>query len=84
MIGVMYAGVFEEGKSKGRDDVVYLGVNAYWEPLDIELPSLGDKYSWKLIIDTDRDKSYTEKENIVIGDGKYRIGPRSVIVAVSR
>jgi isoamylase len=34
---------------------VYLILNAYWEPLEFELPPSGDGGSWRRWIDTSRD-----------------------------
>jgi glycogen operon protein len=64
-------------------------LNAYWEPLDFELPQAGDQSqdSWHRWIDTSLDSP----EDIVewqsappVPGGTYRAGPRSVVVLFAR
>lgn len=39
VVGVMFAGREDGGtEEEGRDDLVYLGINAFWEAQQIELP----------------------------------------------
>jgi isoamylase len=65
--------------------LVYFIFNAYWQPLEFELPQPGEseKGSWRRWIDT----SLESPEDIVpwqeapsVPDHTYRAGPRSVIV----
>jgi glycogen operon protein len=60
----------------------HLILNAYWEPLDFELPAAGGN-PWRRWIDTSRPSP----QDIVdwqrapaFPDGTYRAGPRSVVV----
>jgi isoamylase len=68
--------------------VVHVLVNAYWEPLDFELPPLSDDGggSWRRWIDT----ALASPDDIVDGEGAapvpgaaYRAQPRSVVVLLS-
>jgi glycogen operon protein len=64
---------------------VFFIFNAYWEPLDFELPPLKseDNRCWRRWIDTHLDppQDITEWQNsAVVSDFTYRIGPRSVAV----
>lgn len=83
LIGVMYAGRNEEDT---KDDIVFYGMNAYWEPLDMQLPNLPEGKEWKVCVNT-----YVEYE-----DGKdimpftefqygsrLKVMPRSVVVLVA-
>jgi isoamylase len=61
----------------------HLILNAYWEPLDFELPPAGMAEPWRRWIDT----FLTSPEDIVdwraarpVAGGSYRAGPRSVVV----
>jgi glycogen operon protein len=72
-----------ELRTEGR--LVFFIFNAYWEPLDFELPPVGcsDKRQWCRWIDT----SFDSPQDIVewhtvpaVPGGSYRAGPRSVIV----
>ncbi len=67
---------------------LYIIMNAYWEPLDFELPpvSNGD-YPWRRWIDT----SLESPDDIVdwstappVSSGVYRSGPRSIVFLFSR
>lgn len=49
VIGIMFAGVDKEGK----DDVVFLAVNAYWESQQIQLPELPEGRDWEVKFNSD-------------------------------
>jgi glycogen operon protein len=60
-------------------------LNAYWEPLDFELPQAGDgnQDSWHRWIDTSLDspQDIVEWQSAPPVPGRsYRAGPRSVVV----
>jgi glycogen operon protein len=62
-------------------------LNAYWEPLDFELPTLnGSRERWRLWIDTALDPPHEICEwnaEPVVPEGTYRVGPRSVVVLIA-
>jgi isoamylase len=65
--------------------LVHVIFNAYWEPLDFELPRLGmgTRDSWRRWIDTFQEAPediVAWQEAPTIPDCTYRAGPRSVIV----
>jgi glycogen operon protein len=73
----LYAELPEEGQD------VYVVVNAYWEPLDFELPPLSGGRQWRQWIDTSR----AAPEDIVpwqtapsLSCKQYRVESRSVVV----
>ena len=82
-VGVMYAGANENDSSK--DEIVYFGINAFWEHVDVELPGLPAGYVWKLYVDTGRnaDNVIAEYSNILLHDRRIRMQGRSVIAAVA-
>lgn len=49
LIGVMYAGRDEEDT---RDDIIFYGMNAYWEPVNMQLPELPGGMKWKMCVNT--------------------------------
>jgi glycogen operon protein len=64
---------------------VYLILNAYWEPLEFELPAAGDgrRREWRRWIDTGLDSPQDIapwQEAPALSDQSYKAGPRSVIV----
>jgi len=64
-------------------------LNAYWEPLDFELPQAGDQSqdSWRRWIDTSLDspQDIVEWQSAPPVPGRtYRAGPRSVVVLFAR
>lgn len=83
MVGVMYAGASKDDPA--LDEIVYFGVNAYWEKVNVELPSLPSGYVWKLYVDTGKasENVICEKDNIYIKDRKITMQGRSVIAAVA-
>ncbi len=83
MVGIMYAGA--SGKDPSLDEIVYFGVNAYWDFVDVELPALPTGYVWKLYVDTGRaaENVITENENILLYNRHFAMHGRTVIVAVA-
>lgn len=70
-------------KEKGRDDIVYVSVNTYWENVTITLPNIQKAGAWYLNVNTYGDEQgryyYKEGEEIRI-DGEFILRPRSVAV----
>lgn len=71
-----YAGVMFAGKTGGKEDVIFLAVNTYWEKIAIELPEPPEGKQWKLIVDTYRESGIMEKKCYV--DVRTDIEARSV------
>ncbi|MCD7885585.1 MAG: glycogen debranching enzyme [Lachnospiraceae bacterium] len=84
MIGVCFAGY---DRQKGRDDIVYIAVNSYWEEIEIGLPQIPRGGAWYLSVNTTGDENgiyyYEENEERRI-DGTFRMQPRSVAVFAGR
>ncbi|MDO4338750.1 MAG: alpha-amylase family glycosyl hydrolase [Eubacteriales bacterium] len=74
-------------KEKGKDDLVYVAVNAYWEDVEITLPNLRKAGSWYVSVNTYGDGQgryfYREGEEVRI-DGGFIMRPRSVAVFTGR
>jgi len=75
------------GELKNEAIVVYLILNAYWEPLDFELPILsGGSKHWRRWIDTALDPPHEicewNAEQPVLAN-TYRAGARSVVVLIA-
>lgn len=76
-------------KELGHDDMVYLVVNTYWEPVDVTLPDLSVHRAgvWYLCADTYGDKDgkyfYEEDEQIRVVT-EYTMRPRTVAVFVAK
>jgi glycogen operon protein len=73
------------GAEMQREGVeLHLITNAFWEPLDFELPGLPDREPWRRWIDTSLDAPGDivpwTMASAVGGSGSYRVGPRSVVV----
>ena len=76
VIGIMFAG---KGK-RGEDDILYLGINAYWEPQEMELPHLPEGNCWIPRVDTWRGEKAVLQEKEILDHGTYVVQPRSVCV----
>ncbi len=79
LIGVMFAGRVQDSSI---DDIVYLAINAYWEPLTVNLPSLPSNYSWRLAVNTfvDGPDAVLPEDRMPFVAGSMELGPRSVVV----
>ena len=70
-------------RKKGTDDLVYVAVNSFWEPVPITLPKLRNHVAWHLSVNTAGDKKgnyyYSEGKEPRVGT-KYTMPPRSVVI----
>ena len=73
-VGIMYAG----RNRKGEDELVYMAINAFWEPQTITLPAAPEGRRFYMVIDTYREQSVVQ--DIVPVDGNFTVMPRSVAV----
>lgn len=74
VVGVMFAGHTEDRK----DDIVYIGINAFWEERTFVLPKLPVGFSWKMAVDTTDCKMYPDGEPLT--SAEVTAGPRSVVI----
>ena len=72
----------------GRDDMVYLSINTYWEPVTITLPQLPYGGRWYLCADTYGDHKgnyfYKAGKEVCIYNNVYTLQPRTVAVFVCK
>jgi glycogen operon protein len=75
------------GESKNEGVLAHIILNAYWEPLDFELPLLsGGNKHWRRWIDTALDPPHEICEwnaEPVVPEGTYRVGARSAVVLIA-
>ena len=78
VLGILFAGR-EEGAV--GDDVVYMAINAYWEPVEIRLPALRAGLSWGININTDADDNvFYHKNSVFLKSPLFLLKERSVAV----
>ena len=69
------------GASQGDDDI-YVMINAYWEELEFQVQE-GKTSEWKRIVDTALPSPDDFVDGgVVVGQTKYLVRPRSVVVLV--
>lgn len=83
LIGIMYAGRNEEDK---EDDIVFYCMNAYWEPLVMQLPVLPNGKHWH--VDTNTNAEYFDGEDFTaktefLGVNTIRVPARTTIILVA-
>ena len=80
MVGILFAGYRTRS---GSDDIIYMAVNAFWEPVEITLPTIKNSGVWMLQIDTaDEEGSYFRRQPRPV-TGRFTLKPRSVCVFVA-
>lgn len=74
-------------KEKGKDDLIYVAVNTFWEDVTITLPNLQGRGAWHLSVNTYGDGNghycYPEGQEVRI-DRSFVMRPRSVAVFTGR
>ena len=74
-------------KEKGKDDLIYIAVNTFWEDVTITLPNLHGRGAWHLSVNTYGDGNgqycYPEGQEVRI-DRSFVMRPRSVAVFTGR
>lgn len=83
VIAVMFAGRTLDGTV---DDIVYIAVNAFWEPQTITLPPLPGNAAWYRAVDTTEETAqcaWDDAEMEKMGE-TVEMGPRSVLILVAR
>ncbi|MBQ2116165.1 MAG: glycogen debranching enzyme [Lachnospiraceae bacterium] len=81
-LGIMFA-----GRTAGNieDDIIYIGINSFWERQNIQLPNLPLGRKWRVIMNTEfthtKDTDYHALTSWV-GNDKISMCPRSVVIAV--
>lgn len=83
LIGIMYAGRNEEDT---EDDMVFYCMNAYWEPLVMQLPVLPNGKHWH--VDTNTNAEYFDGEDFtakteLLGVNTIRVPARTTIILVA-
>jgi isoamylase len=71
---------------RSLDLAAHVICNAYWEPLDFELPAPQREGGWRRLIDTDLpspDDLIEDPDRAPQVGGSYRVMPRSVVVLVA-
>lgn len=78
VICVMFAGY---DAAKGKEDLVFLAVNTYWEPVHLTLPPLPGNLQWKIAVNTgDPKQNYFSRGNMPLAKGDIIMKERSVII----
>ena len=83
LIGIMYDGRNEEDT---EDDIVFYCMNAYWEPLVMQLPVLPNGKHWH--VDTNTNAEYFDGEDFtakteLLGVNTIRVPARTTIILVA-
>lgn len=83
LIGIMYAGRNEEDT---EDDIVFYCMNAYWDPLVMQLPVLPNGKHWH--VDTNTNAEYFDGEDFtakteLLGVNTIRVPARTTIILVA-
>ena len=83
LIGIMYAGRNEEDT---EDDIVFYCMNAYWEPLVMQLPVLPNGKHWHVDTNTNAEyfdgEDFTEKTEL-LGVNTIRVPAITTIILVA-
>ncbi|WP_347707966.1 glycogen debranching protein GlgX [Clostridium sp. C2-6-12] len=82
VLGVMFSGFNEE---IDEDDIVYIGINTYWEKQYVRLPDLPANLEWRMAVNTgvSGDRNFNESvEEMPAILSRIEMEPRSVLIAL--
>jgi isoamylase len=83
----LIAWVLEAFQTDQRGDVpIYVACNAFWEPLELELPETNER-RWYRVVDTSLpagEDIVPDEQAAFLNESKYTIRPRSSIVLIAR
>jgi isoamylase len=71
----------------GYELILHLMINAYWEPLEFEVPPLKEGESWRRRVDTyldSPDDIYAWADAPRLPGSTYRVQPRSVVILLAK
>lgn len=83
-LGILYAGY---DRKQGKEDIVYICINVFWEPMTIYLPYLPINFCWKLMINTgmpSQEDSFFDEQNAPEIASEFCMKERSVAVFIGR
>ncbi len=81
-IGIMFAGRTEGNR---EDDIIYIGVNAFWEKEAVQLPNLPLGRKWRIIMNTEFEHTVdTDYHRLTkwVSNDTIVMYPRSVVIAI--
>lgn len=84
MLAVSFAGY---DRKRGKDDLVYVAINANWEEVRITVPNLSHHGAWYLSVNTygdDQGRFYYPEGQEPRIDGEFVMKPRTVAVFTGR
>lgn len=81
VVGVMFAGYDVE---KQADDIVYMAVNVYWNPVPIRLPDAPFGLRWHLAVNTSDEERSCYDEPVTLHSVNFLTGPRSVCIFIAK
>jgi glycogen operon protein len=80
-IGVMYAG---RALCDTRDDIIYIGMNMWWEKQKVTLPNLPNGMCWyKAVYTWEEPYAVCESARVALKDGEFEFEPRSIAVFIA-
>ncbi|WP_347377974.1 glycogen debranching protein GlgX [Dorea sp. YH-dor226] len=80
VVAAMMAGYDER---RGKDDIVYIAVNAYWETVNITLPELPGDLQWAVEVNTGVEGHEIHEVPVRLESEQICIGARSVMILVA-
>ena len=81
VVGIMFAGKDKDG----RDDFIYIGVNAHWESHAVWLPALPLNMTWQVEVNTALgDNAVYEEAAELDSAAQFIIGARSVMICTAK
>lgn len=78
-VGVMYAG---RNSNDTLDDIIYVGINTFWEERTVQIPPAPEGYIWRVLADTNQPVAPLFDRAMSVGECSLSMGPRSIVIAV--
>ncbi len=78
-IGIMYAG---RNENDTADDIIYIGINTYWEPRTVQIPPAPEGFVWQGLAATSQKQAPLFGQLLPERNNSLTMGARSVIIAI--
>lgn len=81
-MGIMYCGYYGEINGHRDEDFIYFGINLYWEPHSLGLPTLPKGKTWQLLASTELQEETAGQSGDKLQE--ITVAPRTIVIYITK